>query len=209
MTGTALRVGLTGGIASGKTTVALTFRRLGAVVLDADLLGRELLEPGGAAHQAVVARFGENILDGERRIDRPALAAIVFSDAQARADLEALLHPRILEHAERRLAFELARRPAPVAVLEAALLVETGLHTRFDRLVVASCSREAQLQRLTARALTLEQAFARLEAQGSLEAKKAVADYVIDTEGTLEQTRAQSERVYAALVAEHADRVAG
>ncbi|HEX5044782.1 MAG TPA: dephospho-CoA kinase [Candidatus Polarisedimenticolaceae bacterium] len=209
MTGKALRVGLTGGIASGKTTVAETFRRLGAVVLDADLLGHALLEHGGAAHDAVVARFGEAILNRERRIDRAALAKIVFADAQARKDLEAMLHPRILEHAERRLTFELARRPAPVAVLEAALLVETGLYKRFDRLVLAACSRDAQMQRLTARGLTAEQAYARLEAQGSLEAKKAVADYVIDTEGTLEQTRTQSERVYAALVAEHADRAAG
>lgn len=209
MTGKALRVGLTGGIASGKTTVARTFRRLGAVVLDADVIAHDLLEPGGAAYAAVVARFGTGILDGERRIVRPSLATIVFSDPQARADLEALLHPRILEQAERRLAFELARRTAPVAVLEASLLVETGSYRRFDRLVVAACSREAQMQRLTARGLSSDQAFARLEAQGPLEAKKAAADYVIDTEGTLEQTRLQSERVYTALVAEHADRAAG
>ena len=209
MTGKALRVGLTGGIASGKTTVARTFRRLGAVVLDADVIAHDLLEPGGAAYAAVVARFGTGILDGERRIVRPSLATIVFSDPQARADLEALLHPRILEQAERRLAFELARRTAPVAVLEASLLVETGSYWRFDRLVVAACSREAQMQRLTARGLSSDQAFARLEAQGPLEAKKAAADYVIDTEGTLEQTRLQSERVYTALVAEHADRAAG
>jgi len=209
LTGKALRVGLTGGIASGKTTVARTFRRLGAVVLDADVIAHDLLEPGGAAYGAVVARFGTGILDGERRIVRPSLATIVFSDPQARADLEALLHPRILEQAERRLAFELARRTAPVAVLEASLLVETGSYRRFDRLVVAACSREAQMQRLTARGLPSDQAFARLEAQGPLEAKKAAADYVIDTEGTLEQTRLQSERVYTALVAEHADRAAG
>jgi len=209
LTGKALRVGLTGGIASGKTTVARTFRRLGAVVLDADVIAHDLLEPGGAAYAAVVARFGTGILDGERRIVRPSLATIVFSDPQARADLEALLHPRILEQAERRLAFELARRTAPVAVLEASLLVETGSYRRFDRLVVAACSREAQMQRLTARGLSSDQAFARLEAQGPLEAKKAAADYVIDTEGTLEQTRLQSERVYTALVAEHADRAAG
>jgi len=202
-------VGLTGGIASGKTTVALTFRRLGAVVVDADVLAHGLLEPGGSAHEAVVARFGPEILDGQRRIDRPKLATIVFSDAQARKDLESLLHPRILEQAERRILFELARRPAPVAVLEAALLVETGLYQRFDRLVLAACTREAQLQRLMARGMTAEQAFARIEAQGSLESKKAVADYVIETEGTLEHTRSQSERVYADLVAEHADRAAG
>jgi len=209
LTGKALRVGLTGGIASGKTTVALTFRRLGAVVLDADVLAHALLEPGGAAYDAVVARFGPEILDAERRIERPKLASIVFSDAKARADLEAILHPRIFEQAEQRLTFELARRPAPIAVVEAALLVETGSYTRFDRLVLAACSREAQMRRLIARGLTPEEAFARLEAQGSLDAKKAVADFVIDTEGTLEQTRHQSERVYAALVAEHADRAAG
>lgn len=209
MTGKALRVGLTGGIASGKTTVALTFQRLGAVIVDADTIAHRLLEPGGAAHDAVVARFGAGILDTDRRIERPKLAAIVFSDAKARADLEGILHPRIFEQAERRLAFELARRPAPIAVVEAALLVETGSYRRFDRLVLAACSREAQMRRLTARGLTPEEAFARLEAQGSLDAKKAVADFVIETEGTLEQTRAQSERVFAALVAEHADRAAG
>lgn len=209
MTGRALRVGLTGGIASGKTTVARTFRRLGAVVIDADVIAHDLLEPGGSAYDAVVARFGDGILDRERRIDRSALGAIVFSDSTARADLDALLHPQILSQAERRITFELARRPAPVAVLEAALLVETGLYRRFDRLVLAACSRDAQLQRLTARGLTPEQAFARIEAQGPLEAKKAVADFIVDTEGTLEQTRTQTERVYASLVAEHADRAAG
>ena len=209
MTGKALRVGLTGGIASGKTTVALTFRRLGAVVVDADTIAHALLEPDGSAYQAVISRFGPEILDGERRIDRSALAQIVFSDERARADLDALLHPQILGQAERRIALELVRHPAPVAVLEAALLVETGLYRRFDRLVLAACSREAQLQRLLARGMTAEQAFARIEAQGSLDTKRAVADYVIDTEGTLEQTRIQTERVYAALVAEHADRAAG
>ena len=205
----ALRVGLTGGIASGKTTVASTFRRLGAVIVDADAIAHALLEPGGSAYDAVVARFGAGILDDEKRIVRPALAGIVFSDAKARADLESILHPQILDQAERRTAFELARRPAPIAVVEAALLVETGSYRRFDRLVLAACSREAQLQRLTARGLTPEQAYARIESQGSLESKKAVADFVIDTEGTLEQTRAQSEQVYASLLAEHAERATG
>jgi dephospho-CoA kinase len=209
VTGKALRVGLTGGIASGKTTVALTFRRLGAVVVDADTIAHHLLEPGGSAYDAVVSRFGAGILDDEGRIVRSVLAGIVFSDDSARADLERLVHPRILEHAERRMAFELARRPAPVAVLEAALLVETGLYRRFDRLVLAACSREVQLQRLLARGQTVDQAFARIEAQGALETKKAVADFVVDTEGTLEQTRTQTERVYASLVAEHAERATG
>jgi dephospho-CoA kinase len=202
-------VGLTGGIASGKTTVASTFRRLGAVVIDADAIAHDLLASGGSAYEAVVSRFGEGILDGERRIVRSALAGIVFSDAAARADLEALLHPRIFDHAERRMASELARRPAPIAVIEAALLVETGSYRRFDRLVLAACSRETQHQRLTARGLSAEEALARIEAQGSLESKKAVADFVVDTEGTLEETRTQSERVYASLLAEHAERASG
>ena len=206
---TALRVGLTGGIASGKTTVASTFRRLGAVIIDADAIAHDLLASGGSAYEAVVSRFGDGILDGERRIVRSALAGIVFSDAAARADLEALMHPRIFDLAERRMASELARRPAPIAVVEAALLVETGSYRRFERLVLASCSRETQLQRLTARGLSAEQAFARIEAQGSLESKKAVADFVVDTEGTLEETREQSERVYASLLAEHAERASG
>lgn len=206
MSGSALRVGLTGGIASGKTTIAGVFRRLGAVVVDADAVAHAILEPGGSAYEAVVARFGKGILDAQDRIVRAALAGIVFSDPRARADLDALVHPRILEQSERRIAFELARRPAPIAVLEAALLVETGLYRRFQRIVLASCSREAQHQRLIARGLTAEEAFARIEAQGPLEAKVAVADYVVETGGTLEQTRARSEEVYASLLAEHAER---
>jgi dephospho-CoA kinase len=208
VSGGALRVGLTGGIASGKTTIAAVFRRLGAVVVDADAVAHSILEPGGSVHRAVVARFGSGILDADGRIVRPALAAIVFSDPAARADLDALVHPQILEQSERRITFELARRPAPIAVLEAALLVETGLYRRFHRIVLASCSREAQLRRLTARGLTPEEAFARIEAQGPLTAKVAVADFVVDTEGTLEQTRVRSEEVYAELLAEHATRAA-
>jgi dephospho-CoA kinase len=209
VTGSALRVGLTGGIASGKTTVAAAFRRLGAVVVDADAVAHDILEPGGSAYEAVVSRFGAEILDAKGRIVRSALAAIVFSDERARADLDALVHPKILEESERRMARELARRPAPIAVLEAALLVETGLYRRFHRIVLTSCSKETQLRRLIARGLSAGQAFARIEAQEPLPAKTAVADFIVDTEGTLEQTRLRTEQVYAALLAEHAERASG
>jgi dephospho-CoA kinase len=202
-------VGLTGGIASGKSTVAAVFRRLGAVVVDADAVAHDVLEPGASAHEAVLARFGPQILDAQGRIARSALAAIVFSDGKARADLDALMHPRILEESERRIARELARRPAPVAVLEAALLVETGLHRKFDRIVLASCSRETQLQRLIGRGTPAREAIARIEAQGPLASKIAVADFVVNTEGTMEQTRTRSEEVYASLLVEHAERASG
>jgi dephospho-CoA kinase len=206
VTAPALRVGLTGGIASGKTTIAATFRRLGAVVVDADDVARGLLEPGGSGHAAVVERFGSGVVGPDGRIDRAELARLVFSDPMARSDLDGLLHPRILREAERRLELGLHLRPAPVAVLEAALLVETGLHRRFDRLVVAACGRAAQLQRLLARGLSEREAEARLDAQAPLEAKLAVADFVVDTDGTLDSTRTRAERVYLELLAEHARR---
>jgi 5,10-methylene-tetrahydrofolate dehydrogenase/methenyl tetrahydrofolate cyclohydrolase/dephospho-CoA kinase len=152
LTGKALRVGLTGGIASGKTTVALTFRRLGAVVLDADVLAHALLEPGGAAYDAVVARFGPEILDAERRIERPKLAAIVFSDARRGPTWR---RSCTRASSSRRAAPGLrAGAPAgPIAVVERRFWWRRS-YTRFDRLVLAACSREAQMRRLTDRGLT-------------------------------------------------------
>jgi dephospho-CoA kinase len=199
-----LRAGLTGGIASGKTTVAGIFAEHGAFVLDADAIAHDLMRPGGAAYHDVVARFGPGILDADGVIVRPALGRIVFHDPEARRALDALVHPRILPEAERRIASYLTAGHALICVLDAALLVESGLYRRLDRLVVARCSRATQLRRLTARdGFTEDEADARIAAQAPLESKLAVADYVVDTDGTLRHTRDEAGRVWHALMADY------
>jgi dephospho-CoA kinase len=174
-------VGLTGGIASGKTTVARFLREAGVPVLDADSLGHLVLEPGGAAHRAVIERFGKQVLgaDGEN-IDRQKLGGLVFDDPGRRAELEALTHPAIAALARRGLEL-IAERGEPLAVYEAALLVETGAHKSLAALIVVSCSLAQQIERLCARdGFTPHAAAARIASQLPLEEKIAVADYVIE-----------------------------
>ncbi len=196
-----LRAGLTGGIASGKTTVATFFEELGAYRIDADRIAHAMLEPGGAAFDAVVERFGRDILDPEGRIRRSALAGKVFGDPAARDALNSMTHPRIREEIERRVLLYAAVGHSPIVIVDAALLVESGFYRSLDKLIVVRCSREAQLQRLLAReGMEPEDALARIEAQAPLDAKLAVADYVIDTETTLRETRRDAERVYASLL---------
>jgi dephospho-CoA kinase len=196
-----LKVGLTGGIASGKTTVAAMLADLGAFVVDADELTRLVTSPGGAAYDRLVERFGRAVLDADGRIDRPRLGRVVFADAEARRDLERIVHPEVRAEADRRIAACAERHGASIAVLDAALLVETGAHHDFDRLIVTRCSRETQLRRLTERdRMSTEEARARIDAQAPLEEKLAVADYVIDTDGPLDDTRARTESVYADLL---------
>ncbi len=195
-----LRAGLTGGIASGKTTVATFLEELGAYRIDADRIAHAILEPGGAAYDAAVERFGREILDAEGRILRPALARIVFRNRAAREALDAMTHPRVREEIDRRVLLYAAVGHSPIVIVDAALLVETGVYRSLEKLIVVRCSREAQLERLLARGMSAEDAMARIEAQLPLEAKLAVADYVIDTETTLRETRRDAERVYASLL---------
>jgi dephospho-CoA kinase len=196
-----LRAGLTGGIASGKTTVSAFFEELGAYRIDADRLAHAVMEPGGAAYEAVVERFGRELLDASGRIRRSALAGIVFGDPEAREALNALTHPRVAEEIDRRVVLYAAVGHSLIVIVDAALLVESGFYRSLDKLIVVRCSREAQLQRLLAREeMGPEEALARIESQAPLEAKLAVADYVIDTEATLRETRREAERVYASLL---------
>jgi len=197
----ALRVGLTGGIASGKTTAGQVLAEHGALVLDADFLAHLVMAPGGPAHDAVVERFGREILDHRGRIDRSRLGRLVFRDRAEREALNAIVHPEVVAEAERRLAGYSGH--SPVAVFDAALLVETGRYRDFHKLIVVSCSVDTQIRRLLARDdMTSEEAQTRIDAQAPLSAKIAVADYVVDTEGTLRQTRDQVDRVYAMLLAD-------
>jgi len=198
-----LSVGLTGGIASGKSKVAGFLAELGAYLVDADRIAHELLAPGGHAVDAVVDRFGTDMLAGGGGIDREVLGRLVFADPDARRALEAIVHPAVREEMTRLVeAYRQTEEGPPVAVIDAALLVETGRHRTLDRLIVLRCGRAVQLDRLEKRGLTREEAEARLEAQAPLAEKLAVADYVIDTEGDLDETRAQTLRVWERILAD-------
>lgn len=174
-------VGLTGGIASGKTAVADLLAERGAVIVDADVLAREVVEPGTPALAAIEERFGCDVLRADGTLDRPALGRIVFSDAAARADLNAIVHPAV-----RRRAAELtaAAPKGSVVVQVIPLLVETGQQASFDLLVVVDVAPAVQLERLVRRdGLSMSDARARVAAQASREARLAAADVVIDNSG--------------------------
>jgi dephospho-CoA kinase len=195
-----LRVGLTGGIATGKSVVAEVFRSGGAFVLDADALGHEMIEPGTGAHEEIREAFGDGILGPGGRIDRKKLGSRVFAEPEARSRLNAILHPRILEEADRRIRAFVARGAGGIAVVQAALLVEAGVEERFDRIVVTHCPRAVQVRRLVDRdRIGEEEALRRITAQAAPEARLRHADHVIDTSGTLEETRRLAREVFAKL----------
>jgi dephospho-CoA kinase len=193
-----LLVGLTGGIGSGKSTVARMLEERGAIVFDADVLARQAVEPGTPGHDAVVERFGPNVLLPGGGLDREALGSIVFADPAARRDLEAIVHPEV-----RRLLAEGCERyrdTDAVVVFGAPLLVETGMHTAFDVLIVVSAPVERQVERLMRnRAMSEDAIHARIEAQLPLEDKVAVADLVIDNDGSLEELERRVDGVWTEL----------
>ncbi|HZN03160.1 MAG TPA: dephospho-CoA kinase [Candidatus Polarisedimenticolia bacterium] len=202
-----LRVGLTGGIATGKTTVARHFAGWGATVIDADRLARELVEPGAAGYAPVVQEFGPGIVAPDGRIDRAALARIVFADPARRARLEAILHPLIFaaeEAALDRLAAsppEIVAGNAGIAVVNAALLVEAGTWRNYQRLVVVHCDEAVQVGRLMQRdGMGRDDAQARVRAQMPTREKLKLAHYAIDTSGSEAETEARTRDVFAALL---------
>jgi dephospho-CoA kinase len=190
-----LRVGLTGGIGCGKSTVAAMMRELGCHILDADELAHRLIEPGQPAYDDIVREFGRAILGPAERVDRSKLGAIVFADPARRAKLESFIHPRIFETRAQELRRLEEADPHGVAVIEAALLVEAGYYKHLDRLIVVWCRSDQQLARLTdpafGRGMSNEQAQRRIAAQLDLAAKRKLADDEIDTCETLEDTRRQ------------------
>lgn len=191
-------VGLTGGIAAGKSTVAEMFRQLGCAVMDADQLSREVMEDA-EVKQEVARAFGRQVLDQDGRVDRKALGEVVFSDATARKELESITHPAIAEAARRGFQ-NLWRQGHRLVLYEAALLVETGRHEEMDLLVVVVADEEVRIQRLTRRSnLQREEARLRLGSQLPQEDKASLAHYLIDNSGTLEQTRARVEEVWEAI----------
>jgi len=200
-----LRVGLTGGIATGKTTVVAMFRELGCRVLEADKIAHQMIEPGGVAYDEVVREFGRGILTPEGLVDRRKLGAIVFADPKLLARLNAIVHPPVLAEQTRQLAAIAKADAHAIAVVEAALLIEAGFDKELEFLVVTWSTPEQQLARLTqsekGRGLTEEQALQRIAAQMPVEEKRQRADEVIDCSGTMEHTRAQVIALFARLKA--------
>jgi dephospho-CoA kinase len=189
-------IGLTGGIASGKSTVAAMLRELGAPIVDADLLARQVVEPGSPALAEIAQRFGPDMLAADGSLDRKKMGERIFADPTARAALNAITHPRIAQASAAALA-ELAAAGHRVAFYEAALLVENRIHERLGGLVVVSVPAEVQIARLCARDdLDEEGARARVAAQLPLASKVAVADWVVDNSGPVEHTRAEVERIW-------------
>lgn len=195
-------VGLTGGIASGKSTVARAFEALGVPIVDADLLAREVVEPGSEGLSEIVRVFGADVLNADGTLHRKALGARVFADAGLRAQLNAITHPRIAMAAAKRMQ-ELARMQVPYAMYEAALLVENGMHRAMHALVVVAVDEAEQLARLKLRdGLSDDEARARIAAQAPLAHKLSAAHYVIDNSMERERTIARVIEVHDALLSQ-------
>jgi len=193
-----MRVGLTGGVASGKSTVAALLRELGAVVVDSDVLAREVVEPGTPGLAAVVEAFGPAVLTADGTLDRPALGAVVFGDDAARRRLEAILHPLIRARAGE---LEAAAPEGTVVVHDIPLLVETGQADRFDAVLVVDVPVETQVERMVRdRGMSGEDALARVAAQADREQRLAAATHVVDNTGTREDLRDRVTEVLEKLV---------
>ena len=195
-----LRVGLTGGLACGKSFVGHSLADLGCYLIEADKLGHEVMLPGAEAYDAIVQEFGPQVLDSDGRINRRKLSGIVWNDAERLRKLSSLVHPPVQVREEVRMA-EIARTdPRAIVVVEAAILVETGRYKCFDRLIVVTCASEQQMERALERgSYNKEEILARLNRQLPLAEKLRVADYVIDTSGAKEATLEQVRTVYDKL----------
>lgn len=205
-----LLVGLTGGIASGKSLVSALFQELGALVIDADRLAREIVEPGRPAYREIVEAFGREILEPEGRVDRKRLGAEVFADPEKRRRLEEITHPRIQALRQARLEALADQGYDGIVIQDAALLIEVGAHQAVDRVVVVYVDEATQIKRLVVRdGLSEAEARQRIQSQMPLEEKARLADYVVDNRGTPEETRRQVEAIYRALQADHHARFGG
>ena len=192
-----LRIGLTGGIGSGKSTVAALLAARGARIVDADRIAREVVAPGTPGLAAVVEAFGEQVLTPDGALDRPALAAVVFADPEARRRLDGIVHPLVRERA-RQLVAEAPENA--VVVQDVPLLVETGQAAAYDLVLVVEADLDTRIARLVQRGLTEEDARARTAAQATDGQRRAVADVVLDNSGTPEELAAQVDRFWAERV---------
>lgn len=196
-------IGLTGGIASGKSAVAQRLASHGAVVIDADALAREVVEPGTPGLAAIAERFGDGLVTADGALDRPALGAIIFADAQARLDLNAITHPLVQQRARELMAAADARDPSAVVVYDVPLLLEAsaqdGYH-RFEKIVVVEAEPATRIRRLVElRGMSEADAARRIASQATDAERRAIADIVIDSNGTLDQTLAQADALWEQL----------
>jgi dephospho-CoA kinase len=195
-----LKVGLTGGIATGKSYILKVLGELGCETIDADAVAHQVIEPGEPAYYDIIEHFGREILTGSGSIDRTKLGAIIFADETAREKLNSIVHPRVYEAQAEWFAEVAARNPNAIAVVDAALLIETGSYHRFDTLIVSYCEPQVQLERLMARNnLNAEQARARITSQMPTQEKLKYADYIINTSNGFDDTKRQVEETYAEL----------
>ena len=195
-----LKVGLTGGIATGKSYVLSVLGELGCEVLDADLTAREVVEPDRPAFHEIVAHFGREILAPDGKLDRVKLGAIVFNDAAQREKLNSIVHPKVYEAQAHWLAKVEGRNSDVIAIIDAALLIETGSYRRFDKLIVVHCAPQVQMERLMARNhLSREEAMARIASQMPSAEKLKYADYSIDTTLGFEDTQRQVKAIFTRL----------
>lgn len=196
-----LKVGLTGSIAVGKSFVLSVLRELGCVTFDADKIAHSVMEQGRPAFEDIVREFGEGVLSEDGSVDRAKLGAIVFADEARRKRLNEIVHPRVIEEQDRLLRQVEKTSPRSIVVIDAALIIESGGYKRFDKLIVAFCEREIQIERLMRRnGITREDAERRIAAQMSSEEKRRYADYEIDTSGSFDQTRQTVTEVFDQLV---------
>ncbi len=197
-------IGLTGGIASGKSVVAARLASHGAIVVDSDVLARDVVEPGAPALQEIVESFGENVISADGTLDRAALAAVIFADPDRRRELNHITHPRIRALAAALISEAAARDPRAVVVHDVPLLAETVGHWpfRYDLVVVVNASTETRLRRLVElRGMTREEALHRLNSQAGDTERLAIADVVIDSNGSLDETLRQADELWAMAAA--------
>lgn len=192
--------GLTGGIASGKSTVAEMFAELGAYIIDADKVGHQMLDSSGSAYQKIVHYFGDEILDSSGEIDRKLLGALVFADAEKLKALNAIVHPGIVAEVDGLAARRAAAQPGTVILVDAALIFEAGIGGSFRKVIVTWCRPEQQIERLMAKTgFGREEAGRRIAAQIPAEEKRRLADFVIDCSGTEVETQAQVQELFPKL----------
>ena len=195
-----LKVGLTGSIAVGKTHVCEVFRELGCPVLDADKVARDVVEPGTVGLERVVLEFGDSVLKSDGQLDRQKLGSIVFTDEEKRLKLNSIIHPLVFEAQNAWLNERERENPNGIAIVDAALMIESGGYKRFDQLIVVWCEPDLQLQRLMDRdGLSREDAERRIASQMPQDEKKSYADHLIDTSGGYDATRRQVAEVFAEL----------
>ena len=191
-----MQVGLTGGVGSGKSTVSARLAELGAVVIDADAIAREVVEPGTPGLAALVERFGVDVLDGDGRLDRPKVAAIVFSDDTARADLNAIVHPLVGARTAELMG---AAAPDAIVVYDVPLLVESNMAEGFEVVVVVEADTDLRIQRLEQRGMPADDARARMAIQATDEQRRAVATELVLNNGTREELMAEVDALWGRL----------